>query len=366
SDPPPPAPPPPPVAVAATPTPIEGWLVAGAAASAYIASADATVTHEGRATVVFRPTAETGDRYATFMTGLDCIPYRGRRVRASVWVRTIGVTGRGDFWMRAQAPYSPADGAGIASTRQRLRPDADFMRHELVLDVPAECDKLQLGVGIGGPGMLWMDGVRVDLVDAATAVMASPPRAIAGGGGGVVAAEPVDGWTLGGSGKDEYSFGRDTAMPHEGHPSVAMAPRGLPSGRMGALVREWDATPWRGRRVRVSAWVRTEGVTTVGDFSATTGGPASPPMEEPTPGSASRRLAPDGDFAPYAVELVVPRDAYVVRLSVGVAGPGKIWVEGGRVEEAGWAAPPPPPQPAPAPAPPPAAPPAPAQRGVAM
>ena len=335
-------------------------MVSGAAAGEYTAAADATVTHEGRATVVFRPTGEAGARYATFMTSLDCIPYRSQRLRASVWVRTIGVTGRGDFWVRAQAPFTPADATGVAASRQRLRPDGNFSRYELVLDVPAECDRLQLGVGIGGPGMLWMDGVRVDRLDGASVGVAPAPQTPARAGAG---GEAVDGWFLAGSGREEYSFGRDTAMPHEGHASVAMAPRGLPSGRMGTLVREWDAAPWRGKRVRVSAWVRTEGVTTVGDFSANAAA-GGPPADEPTPGSVSRRLAPSCDFAPYFVELVVPPDANVVRLGVGVAGPGKIWVEGGRIDLAGAPAPPRQPQPQTAPPPPP--PPQPAARGVEM
>jgi hypothetical protein len=351
----PPAPPPPEPPAASTPSPLEGWVVAGAAAAEYTAAADATVTHEGRATVVFRPIGETGSRYATFMTGQDCTPFRAHRVRASVWVRTIGVTGRGDFWLRAQAPDSPADGAGMASTRQRLRPDGEFGRYDLVLDVPQECDRLQLGVGLGGPGMLWMDGVRVDLLDAAGASAApmpvAPTRLANSSSASNATSEPVDGWWLRGEGRDEYSFGRDTAMQHEGRPSVAMAPRALPSGAYGALVRDWDATPWRGRRARVSAWVRSEAVTMVGDFSVSVSSSASSARVPPRQ-VASRRLAPSSDFAFYQLELVVPPDALAVSLAVGLAGPGKIWVEGGHIEPADEAAAPsPPPVPMPMPAP---------------
>jgi hypothetical protein len=356
----PPAPPPPEPPAATTPSPLEGWVVAGAAASEYTAAADATVAREGRATVVFRPIGDTGSRYATFMTGLDCAPFRAHRVRASVWVRTIGVTGRGDFWLRAQAPDSPADGAGMASTRQRLRPDGEFGRYDLVLDVPQECDRLQLGVGLGGPGMLWMDGVRVDLIDGASASAMQSPSGPANATNPASPANPanpanapVDGWWLRGDGRDEYSFGRDTVVAHEGRPSVAMAPRGLPSGVYGGLVRDWDATPWRGRRVRVSAWVRSEAVTMVGEFSVSVSSTASPAKAPPRQ-MASRRLAPSSDFASYQLELVVPPDALAVSLAVGVAGPGKIWVEGGRIDPADAAVPPsPPPAPTLAPTAPP-------------
>ena len=146
----------------AEPSPLPGWTLEGHAKQAYAAEVDTEVVRDGRATIRLHPTAETGGEYATFMTSLDATPFRGRRAHGIVWIRTQGVTARGDVWMRAQAADSPPDGPGMAMSIVRLAPNADFTRYELYVDVPDDAVRLQLGLGLGGPGMLWMDSVRIE------------------------------------------------------------------------------------------------------------------------------------------------------------------------------------------------------------
>jgi hypothetical protein len=150
----PPAPPP--------PSPLAGWTLAGAARQGYVAEVDPNVMRDGHSTIAVRPHGETGSGYLSYMTALDAGQFRGRRVRAEVWVRTQAVTERGDFWIRAQAAGSPPDGTGVASAMQALAPTADFTRYELTINVPESTSKLEVGVGLAGPGMLWMDGLRLE------------------------------------------------------------------------------------------------------------------------------------------------------------------------------------------------------------
>jgi hypothetical protein len=145
-----------------TPSPLAGWSVQGAAHDAYAAEVDPEAPREGHATIRFHPTRDPEGGYGTYMTSLDAATVRGRRAHAIVWVRTQGVTGRGDVWLRAQGLDSPPDGPGLGYAAARLAPNADFTRYELFVDVPADTAQLQLGVGIGGPGMLWLDGVRIE------------------------------------------------------------------------------------------------------------------------------------------------------------------------------------------------------------
>jgi hypothetical protein len=153
--------PPPPVSLP-EPSPLAGWSIQGHGRTWYAADADATVMREGHATIRFHPTQDANGQYATFMTTLEAAPMRGRRAHAVVWVRTEGVTSRGDMWLRAQAADSPADGPGLATSLVKLAASADFTRYELRIDVPDGATSVQLGVGLGGPGMLWMDGVKVE------------------------------------------------------------------------------------------------------------------------------------------------------------------------------------------------------------
>jgi hypothetical protein len=144
------------------PSPLQGWSIQGQAQGGYAAEVDGEVQREGHPTIRFHPTRETGGAYATFMTTLDATPFRGRRAHAVVFVRTQGVTGRGDAWLRIQGSDSPADGPGMATSITHLAANADFTRYELMVDVPVDAASVQLGVGLGGAGMLWMDGVTVE------------------------------------------------------------------------------------------------------------------------------------------------------------------------------------------------------------
>ncbi len=146
----------------AGPSALEGWSIEGHARRAYQAEVDPDVVREGHPTIRLHPTVDTGGAYATYMTSLDARPFRGRRAHASVWVRTQGVTARGDVWLRVQGSESPPDGPGLATSITRLPPNGDFTRYELLVDVPESASTVQLGLGLGGPGMLWMDGVSVE------------------------------------------------------------------------------------------------------------------------------------------------------------------------------------------------------------
>jgi hypothetical protein len=316
----PPPPPPPPAPEAAAPSPLEGWFVSGEAHRAYTATVDSAVPHAGHASIVFHATGETAARYATYMTEFDAAAFRGRRVRASVWVRTDGVTSRGDFWVRAQPQGAAVDAPGLAHGSQRLLPTADFTRYEVVVDVPPGTGRLELGLGIAGPGELWMDGVRVELVGAAVAPTPS-----------VGDESQCDGWMLSGAGRGDYTIMRDGVVTHDSRSSVALLPIRSPSGRYAMIIRDFDASPLRGRRVRASAWVRTEGITSRGEFWVRAQGAGSP-AEGQGLASGGRPLAPTSDFARYEVELVVPPGAMVLQVGIGLAGGGRLWVEGARVE----------------------------------
>ncbi len=104
-------------------SPLAGWSVQGAARDAYAAEVDPAAPREGHPTIRFHPTRDPEGAYGTFMTSIDAAPVRGRRAHAIVWVRTQGVTSRGDVWLRAQGFDSPPDGPGLGYSSARLQPN---------------------------------------------------------------------------------------------------------------------------------------------------------------------------------------------------------------------------------------------------
>jgi hypothetical protein len=84
-------------------------------------------------------------------------------VRASVWVRAEGTTGRVDFWTRARG-RSGGDGPGLGGGGRRPKGDGAWAEYVVEFVVPRSAVVIDFGVGIDGPGRLWFDDARFEIV----------------------------------------------------------------------------------------------------------------------------------------------------------------------------------------------------------
>jgi hypothetical protein len=159
----------PPVTSATLPVPAiteEGWTMSGWARDKYTVREDPATERAGHATLLLAPIADTGGKYGTWVRSIDAAPYRGKRVRLSAYTKTEGTTQRADFWARIQAADSPADGSGLGAQWIRLPATSGWEHLEIVLDVSPAGAMLQYGVGVAGPGKLWVDAPKLEVVAA--------------------------------------------------------------------------------------------------------------------------------------------------------------------------------------------------------
>ena len=140
---------------------MSGW-----ARDKYTVREDPATERAGHATLLLAPTGDTGGKYGTWVRSIDAAPYRGKRVRLSAYTKTEGATQRADFWARVQAADSPADGSGLGAQWIRLPATSGWEHLEIVLDVNPAGAMLQYGVGVAGPGKLWVDAPKLEVVAA--------------------------------------------------------------------------------------------------------------------------------------------------------------------------------------------------------
>jgi len=138
------------------------WFVSGGARQAYTIEVDPDAPRDGHPTLALAAYRDPKQAYGTMMQTRDPTGYVGHRVRISLYVRTSGATERRDFWARVQAPTSPGDGMGLGGPMLTLPRDSDFALYTLELDVPEGGSMLQFGVGLAGPGEIWVDGLETD------------------------------------------------------------------------------------------------------------------------------------------------------------------------------------------------------------
>lgn len=104
----------------------------------------------------------TGDGFCNLMQSLDATPWRGKRLRYRVAVKTADLVADGgaQLWMRVDGPN---DRGGMAQVRafdnmgDRPIRAADWQHYEIVLDVAGDSEAIALGALVLGNGRVWID-----------------------------------------------------------------------------------------------------------------------------------------------------------------------------------------------------------------
>lgn len=137
-----------------------------------------------------------------------------------------------------------------------------------------------------------------------------------------------EGWfSIQHAGELSYTFKLDTAQPHGGARSARVDNVGPEP--FGAIYQQIDASPRRGRRVRFSAWLRTEEAR--GSF---TGGGAVLMLQAMQNGAPlawnhmkESPVSGTTGWTRHAIELDVPEAADRLELGAMLHGPGRLWLD---------------------------------------
>jgi hypothetical protein len=298
-----------------------GWILSGGGAKGgdFCVSPDDAATRSGRtpARLKKRPHGNSF-AYGTLMKEVDAAPYLGKRVRVSIDVRTDEAKGRRDIWARVQSKSSPGDGAGLGGAWVTLDETSDFATRSIVLDVPLNATRLEYGVGLGGSGAAWLDNDSVTVVDPSVPLTEPPPT-------------EVGGWWLLGIGRADYAIATDPSakrgalLPVEWKSATTAA-----SKRYAALTRVLPALDVRGKRIKVTRWVRTKDAESMACFTKIQREPSW--TYGPVLAYDFETLPPTRAWA--KCESVIDVDVEAAWILTGVTGrgAGETWVDDAKVE----------------------------------
>jgi len=255
-----------------------------------------------------RSKGSVADEFGTLMSSVDAAAFRGHRVRMRARVESVDTTGWAGLWMRVD---SPGKEEVLAFDNMQNRPITGTLApavYEVVLDVPEAADEIAFGILLHGEGQVWIDDLAFDLVPASTTSL------------------EVEGWKLAGSVPEAYEQGED-------HEFGLAASRYLRSTQpsidgFGTTMRITDAAGARGRRLRLSATIRSEDVAAWAGLWLRVDGAASAKkrgdmlafdnmQDRPIRGTTAWRQ--------YQVVLDVPEAAEGLAFGVLLAGTGQVW-----------------------------------------
>jgi hypothetical protein len=153
------------------------WAVQHAGPESYRFTLDASAKHSGERSL--RIDNVGPEPFGTIYQTIDATPYRGRVVRFGAWIRTKDALGNrfgtgAGLHLQTQRRGFPRDTA--AMRKNAVRGTTDWARHELVLAVAQDADRIEVGLNLFGPGTAWIDDATLEVVEPA-ATPAAPAAA---------------------------------------------------------------------------------------------------------------------------------------------------------------------------------------------
>lgn len=306
----------------------KGWLIAGTAPNEFDAGVDQSIAHSGRASGFIRGRTSWPTGYGALEQIVTALPYRGKRVRFSAYVRSENLRGTASVFVTV---YGEEGAIRNAGGHAEIPHDGVWARREIVFDAPETADRILLGVLLGSPATVWIDDAALEAVDRSVPLtnVAFRPGPVNLGldapeeeRGGPQRGVPP-GWFLTGTALREYRVSLEKNA-YSGSPaavlrSVIPAPTGF-----GTLMQSLDARAYRRKRVRFSAFIKSADVTNRAMLwmRADNAGQEVAAFDN----MQKRPIQGATDWKRYEIVLDIPETAQTLNLGALLNGPGTISV----------------------------------------
>jgi hypothetical protein len=144
-------------------------------------------------------------------------------------------------------------------------------------------------------------------------------------GAGLVHAAGPAGWFLAGSAPADYNMGMDAKTFHGGKGSGFLASSAVKPTGFGTLMQQFTPHQFVGKRVRLSAWVKSERIVDWAGVWMRVDGTSGKSVAFDN--MQSRPIKGTNDWTKYDVVLDVPSDAANLAFGILIAGSGEAWID---------------------------------------
>jgi hypothetical protein len=144
-------------------------------------------------------------------------------------------------------------------------------------------------------------------------------------------AEP-HGWFIAGSAPQEYEIGRDRQVKHGGAASGFIKSKAAKIAGFGTLMQAFKADAYRGKRLRLSGYVRSK---EIGDWAGLWMRVDGPRETLSFDNMQTRPIKGSTDWTRHEIVLDVPQESVGISFGVLLNGTGQVWVDDYRFEVVG-------------------------------
>jgi len=140
-----------------------GWTLAGSNPRDYEIIQDNVNPYSGYFSSSLKSIVSRPQGYVTLMQTIKSDTYKGERISFSGYIKAKFVSDWASLWMRVDDVI----GRPLSFDNMNDRPivgNSDWVKYEVVLDVPTSSTEISFGVLLDGKGQIWFDRMEIKVV----------------------------------------------------------------------------------------------------------------------------------------------------------------------------------------------------------
>ncbi len=143
---------------------INGWTKAGSKAKSYEVGFDKKNVKTGKKSAYITSIEEEILGFGTLMQSCDAKNYLGKKIKLSAFIKSENVANRAGMWLRVDSKFAKKYLSFDNMSDRPIKGDTDWIKYEIVLNVPLESSDLNYGVLLNGTGKVWFDQLSIEII----------------------------------------------------------------------------------------------------------------------------------------------------------------------------------------------------------
>ncbi len=143
---------------------INGWTKAGSKAKSYEVGFDKKNVKMGKKSAYIASVEDEILGFGTLMQSCDAKNYLGKKIKLSAFIKSENVAKRAGMWLRVDSKFAKKYLSFDNMSDRPIKGDTDWIKYEIILNVPLESSDLNYGVLINGTGKVWFDQLSIEIV----------------------------------------------------------------------------------------------------------------------------------------------------------------------------------------------------------
>ena len=142
-----------------------GWYKSGNAIDSFEFNMEKNAGHDGKNSITIKSIDPEVKGFASLNQSILPDQFLVRRIKMSAWLKTKDCNSWAGFFLRADQEGNDKALSFDNMMDRGVKGTNDWKRYEIVVDIPAKATVISYGGMISGPGQIWFNDFKFEIVD---------------------------------------------------------------------------------------------------------------------------------------------------------------------------------------------------------